>query len=81
MNDRAYGRVAGANAFDEVDGSLGIGRSFHVHAQKIIEAGGAFHDGAEQTLAKFDVDIEAELRELAGNIGVQAFLRDAFKNF
>src|SRR5260370_41478425 len=80
LNDGADGGIPRANALDEVDGSLRVERPFHVDAQKIIEARGTLHDGAKQALAKFHVDIEAELRELAGNVGVQSFLSDAFKN-
>src|SRR5260370_1211286 len=80
LNDRANGGIPRANALNEVDGSLRVERPFHVDAQKIIEARGTLHDGAKQALAKFHVDIEAELSELAGNVGVQSFLSDAFKN-
>ena len=80
MNDRADRGIASSNAFDEVDGALRVGRAFHVNAQKIFEAGGALDDGAKQTFAKLNVDVQTELRELAGNVGVQPFLGDAFKN-
>src|SRR5260370_28820077 len=80
LNDRANGGIPRANALNEVYGSLRVERPFHVDAQKIIEARGTLHDGAKQALAKFHVDIEAELRELAGNVGVQSFLSDAFED-
>src|SRR6266436_9503016 len=59
---------------------MSIRRSFHVDAQKIIESRGALRNGKNQAFAKFNVDIEAELRELTGNVGVQPFLGDAFEN-
>src|SRR5260370_33502444 len=80
LDDDADGASPRANALNEVDGSLRVERPFHVDAQKIIEARGTLHDGAKQALAKFHVDIEAELGELAGNVGVQSFLIDAFQN-
>src|SRR5260370_12198130 len=80
LNDRAHGGIPRSNALDEVNGALRIKRPFHVDAQKIIEARSTLHDGAKQAFAKFDVDVEAELRELSGNVGVQPFLSDAFKN-
>jgi len=81
LNDRADGGTPRANVLDEVDSALRVRRPFHVDAQKIIEARGALHDGESQAFTKFNVDIEAELRELAGNVGVEPFPSDAFKNF
>src|SRR5260370_11930994 len=36
---------AGANAFDDVDGALGVDVALHVHAKEIFVAGGALDDG------------------------------------
>jgi hypothetical protein len=60
---------------------LRVERAFHVDAQKIVKAYRTLDDGENQPFAEFNVDIEAELRELAGNVSVQLFLSDAFKNF
>src|SRR5260370_24120472 len=80
LDNRADGGIALANAFYEVDGALRVSGSFHVNAQKIIKASGAFDDGDDQSFAKVDIDIEAKLGKFAGNVGVQPFFSDAFKN-
>src|SRR4029077_10754846 len=74
LDDRADGRTACANAFREFDGELRVKRPLQVDAQKIIEARGALQDGENQTFAEFNIDIEAELRELAGNVSLQPLL-------
>src|SRR5260370_23387 len=80
LNDRAHGGIPRSNALDEVNGALRIKRPFHFDAQKIVETRSTLHDGAKQAFAKFNIDVETELGELAGNVGVQPFLSNTFKN-
>ena len=56
-------------------------RTFHIHAQEIIVARGALDDGKHQPLAEFGAQIQTELRQLAGNVGLQFFLCDAVEDF
>ena len=70
-----------AHAFDQLNGALGVDRAFHIHSQKIVVVRSALHDGNNQAFAEFGAEVEAELSELAGDVGVQAFVGDAVKNF
>ena len=81
MHDRADGGIACADAFDEFDGALGVDRAFHINAKKIVVGGGAFDNGQDQAFAEFDAEVEAKLRQLAGDVGVEIFLGDAFEDF
>src|SRR5207249_12223437 len=80
LDHRADRRISCAHTLDEVDGTLRVGRAFHINAQKIIKTGGALHDGEHQARAKFTVDVQTELREFAGDVGLEVFLGDGLEN-
>ena len=48
--------------------------------RKLVVSRGALRDGEHQSFAEFRAEIQAELRQLAGNVGVQFFQGDAFED-
>src|SRR5207245_1090061 len=80
LNHRADGRIARANELDEVNGALRVSGAFHINAQKIVETCCTLDNREHQTGAKFRVDVESKLRELARNVGLQFFVGDGLKN-
>jgi hypothetical protein len=80
LDHRADRRIACAHTLDQLDGALRVGRAFHINAQKIFKTRGALHDGEHQTRAEFTVDVQAKLREFAGDVGLDVFLGDGLEN-
>ena len=73
-------RVLGAHAFYYFDGSLSVGRAFHVDAHEIRLVSCVRDNFFQKFLAEVFAEIEAELRQLQRNIRVQVFLRNAIEN-
>src|SRR5271156_4797568 len=76
----ANARVLRAHAFYNFDGSLRVGRTFHIHAHEIRLAGGVRDDFFQQLLTEIFAQVQSQLRELQRNVCVQMFLRDAIEN-
>src|SRR6202021_3684640 len=81
MDHGTDGWCVRAYALHNVNGSLRIQRTFHIDPEKIVIGSSAFGDRADQPLAKLDVQVQAELRQLAGYIGVELFPSDALIYF
>src|SRR6202008_93946 len=65
----------------QVDGALRVRGTFHVNAQKAVVGSRPLGDGKHHSFTEFRGNIQAELRQFAGNVGMQALLRDAIENF
>ena len=73
LDHRPNRGISRADPFHQFDSPLRVNRSFHIHAQKIIVARGPLDDRKNQAFAEFGAQIETKLRQLAGDIGLQAF--------
>src|ERR1700721_250081 len=81
MDHGTEGWCVRAYALHNVNGSLRIQRTFHIDPEKIVIGSSACGDRAAQPLAKLDFQVQAELRQLAGYIGVELFPSDALIYF
>src|SRR5581483_5728742 len=81
LNDGADRRGARPHALHEFDRALRVKRAFHVNAEKILVSGGSLGDGKNQAFTEIGTEIKAHLRELAGNVGVQALGGDTLEDF
>src|ERR1039458_9128670 len=55
----------------KLERALGVGRALHVHANEIVDAYGVVHQFGHQTEREVLADVEAHVRELEANVGVQ----------
>ncbi len=80
LDHRAHHGRLRAHAFHEFHGPLGVHRAFHINAQKAFIRRGALGNRKHQPFAEFHAEVQAELRQFAGDIGVQLLLGDAVIN-
>src|SRR5208282_3645992 len=56
----------------EVEGALGVGRALHVHADKVVTAGGVRNQRANVLVCQLLVDVQPHVRELEADVRLQA---------
>ena len=83
MQDNAHGiAIVGMQAFEEVNGALGVGTAFHVEAHEVVILPGFLQNLGGHGDAEVFIEVHAHLGELEGHVGVQAFglnrVEDAF---
>lgn len=80
LEDRADGIAFRAHALAERNGARGVSRGFHIDANEIMLGSRMLDDFLEEGFAERLADVEAELRELERNVGVEFFGGDAVEH-
>src|SRR4029077_11505813 len=65
----------------DVQRRVGVGAAFHIHFDGAAEIASAASDGAGERSAKFLAEVEAELRELDGNVAGETLGVHLFDHF
>ncbi len=56
---------------DEIERALRVRRALHVHAHEFVNAHSVIHQFRHQTECKFLANVEAHVRQLETDVGVQ----------
>ena len=77
LNDGSHGIGFRAGLLDDAKRSIGICRTFHIDAHEISQFRRAPRHDAQLVRAELVAEIEAQMRQLEGNIRVEVFGCDA----
>src|SRR5258705_2393888 len=73
--------VFALHGFKDVQRHIGVDAAFHIHFDGAAKIASAAGDGAGERRAEFFADVEAELRELDGDVAAEIFGVHFFDHF
>ncbi len=81
LDDRPNRGILCAHALHNLNRSLRVNRTFHIHAQEVVISSGALDNRKGQPFAKLRVEVQAQRRQFAGNICIDSVGCNFLENF